>query len=271
MINSSLIQGLLKRGDQVALAKGKVVITPISGRQVPNNWLDDHRNGLIDCIINRLSLNAYIYEGFTTGKYGEHCNAGVCLQFIELLTGKGVYAIFNVELHRQRNTASGKKGSPLPGKQFRVRKNHEFCKFWVRSGLSLPKRLSAFHDYMGNLKGVVFTGKLTKADRLDCQSITTLNVTDQQLRETFEVIDSADKLQTVSLQHPDKSPTIYPDNELAETQTQQNFRSIYATCLSNYGLRNQGGAEARGVVIPIDCIKKPEEQTAEEWLADYAK
>jgi len=37
----------------------------------------------------------------------------------------------------------------------------------------------------------------------------------------------------------------------------------------NCGISFKCGAETRGSVIPIGNSKKPEEQTHDEWLADY--
>ena len=72
------------------------------------------------------------------------------------------YTHFNVDLNRKRKSGKYKKGDPLPGNRFSVTPNHGFYKFWLKTGLAIPPRLSAFNDYMGKLKQFTFIGEIKK-------------------------------------------------------------------------------------------------------------
>ena len=89
------------------------------------------------------------FESFSTGCYGVNYG-GVTLQFIYLVTGENYYAIFNAELSRKRSARRYRAGTRLPGEQFRISRRHLFYRFWRNTGLPVPPRLGAFHDYMRN-------------------------------------------------------------------------------------------------------------------------
>ena len=117
------------------------------------------------------------FESFSTGFYGGGFD-GVTLQFIDLVTGENYYAIFNAELSRKRATRRHHAGTRLPGKQFRISRRHLFYRFWRDTGLPVPPRLGAFHDYMGNLRKVQFSGELVadKPNRLNASSLQPLQI-----------------------------------------------------------------------------------------------
>ena len=155
--NSPSAQTLLARGDTLAILGGKLVITSASGKPVPKEWLEANKEKLILEVLERIRLDAFVYDSYSTGRYGKQNFCGVCLQFGSLLSNINPYVIFNAELDRVKDTSKGKKGSPLPTGQFRVGKRSSFYKFWAGLGLKTPQRLSSFHDYMGNLNNIVFT------------------------------------------------------------------------------------------------------------------
>ena len=123
-------------------------------------------------MIDQSVVEGLKFVRFSTGTYGGGY-PGVTLHFSSEPMQEEYYCVFNAELTRLRNTKSGKKGAPLPGNQFRITTKYGFYKFWLKTGLAFPPRLGSFHDYMGNLSKIQFTGKLVlgKPGRLDSSSI----------------------------------------------------------------------------------------------------
>lgn len=149
----TLLAQLLVRGDCVAVECGRLTISPASGCPVPADWLERHGRQLITEAARAAGVEALEYLGYSAGNYGPSKRGGVSLQFRNLLDGSERYAVFNAETRRNRNTQHGKKGAPLPRGQFRVTERFKFYGFWLSTGLPVPRRLSALHDYMGKLGG----------------------------------------------------------------------------------------------------------------------
>ena len=267
--NSPSAQTLLARGDTLAILGGKLVITSASGKPVPKEWLEANKKKLILEVLERTQLDAFVYDSYSTGRYGKQNFCGVCLQFISLLSDKNPYAIFNAELDRVKDTSKGKKGSPLPTGQFRVGKRSSFYKFWAGLGLKTPPRLSSFHDYMGNLKSIVFTARFSEDEKLEKQTIQALNLTHRQILAAFKTESNTDKQHTTSTQQPDKPNTSLPYKNCRVGHDTYDFQALSTTGDSNYGTRLQGSADTRGNVIPITTVNNPEEQSTNEWLMDY--
>ncbi|WP_444925870.1 hypothetical protein ACJJI4_16950 [Microbulbifer sp. TRSA002] len=161
-----LLQRLLARGDGIAVDSGRLTLTPASGHPVPAEWLSEHERPLITEASRLASVEPLEYVGYSVGNYGPSKRGGVSLQFRSLVDGSERYSVFNAETRRNRTTKHGKKGSPLPSGQFRITTRFKFYGFWVSTGLPVPRRLSAFHDYMGKLAGLVFTGEAPDGERL---------------------------------------------------------------------------------------------------------
>jgi len=264
-----LVGFLLSRGDLVAIEHGRLRLEPVSGELVPDEWLDDHQDKIISEIIKRTGTDAFIYESYDTGSYSEHLFDGVSLQFISVLTGTNLYVIFNANLKRGKSTANGKAGTPLPRRHFRVSKSHHFYKFWLKTGLQIPRRLSSFHDYMGNLRGIIFTGDCKEDKRIEKDTLVPLNITYHQLKKAFATQYMPDKSQTTAGQLPDNSRTRVPDKHSPLPHAQQAVQPITTTGENNHGISKQGNAGTRGNVFPLNKPKRPEEQSDDEWLADY--
>lgn len=192
---------LLSRGDTVSIERGQLVIQPASGKPVPPEWINTNRARLCREALISLGLDAFEYTDYSTGHYGKTRSAGITLRFVSLVNGESVYAVFNADLTRQRNTAAAKAGTLLPRGQFRIGKRSHFYKFWMGTGLPFPRRLSAMHDYMGKLRGVMLTGLLTD-DRINAGSLAPISLTAEQFRKAI----LPDKFRTISGQLPDKSP-----------------------------------------------------------------
>jgi hypothetical protein len=264
MTSETLSRRLQARGDQLSIQNGRLEIKAASGAEIPSDWLSLHQDILVSELVQKAGVLALLYEGCSTGNYGAHRAGGVTLQFSKVQTEAFFHVIFNADLTRARSSKSGKAGSPLPSGHFRVGRRSHFYKFWVSSGLKIPNRLPSFYDYMGNLRGIIFTGEIQK-NRLNADSLKPLNLTYEQISTAIQ----PDHSQTNTGQIPDNIRTSIPDKDCALAQTNQYFQDKSTTCQFNHGISDQGSASIRGNVYPLHAGKTIEEQTNVEWLADY--
>ena len=170
--DTNLLSRLLHRGDIVSIENGRSVIVPGSGKPLPEGWLEAHSEQLCSEILKATALDAYRYDSYSTGKYGDHKAQGLTLQLVSVMHGQEAYCIFNASLKRLRGP---QKGSSLPRGQFRVGKRSHFYKFWVKTGLKLPDRLCHFHNYMGNLRQLILTCE-GGGERLAASTLRPLNL-----------------------------------------------------------------------------------------------
>ncbi|MDH4560209.1 hypothetical protein [Pseudomonas sp. BN411] len=260
-----LASKLLRRGDEISIELGRIIIQPASGKPVPPEWLKKHTAGLAREILTALGLEAYEFCGYTTGHYGPHKAPGVTLQFLSPTTDASPYVIFNAELTRCRNVGAAKKGTALPKGHFRIGKRSHFYRFWRSTELPEPKRLSSFHDYMGNLKGILFTATVQN-DRMDASSLRPLTVPSRLVHAAI----LPDKLQTTPRHIPDSVQTRMPDKDFAQSQGAHAFQAKQTTSDKNYGNKVIKGRGFTGASIPPYQHKRPEDQSVDEWLADYS-
>lgn len=274
----SLLDRLTNRGDLVVLQRGRLIIQPASGAAVPQDWLKNHNDELATALATRANISLYKYTGYTAGSYTEYKADGVALRFINLATSEDAYAVFNVNRSRAQTTARGKAGSKLTGNRFRITRNMALYKFWMRSGLPEPKSkyLSEFHRVMGRLKSVYFTMVVSdgKADKNTIQGLTIIendgelvrgkvgdkagnqvgekggrlagieippNLYDTRATDDFNYVSNVVRLK-LTRRHVGKSPS-HPNNTLSTAQTNT--------------IHNEKTSVA------------PQDQSVEEWLADY--
>ncbi|WP_226642800.1 hypothetical protein [Microbulbifer variabilis] len=257
-----LLQRLLARGDGIAVDGGRLTLAPASGHPVPAEWLSEHERPLITEAARLAGVEPLEYVSYSVGNYGPSKRGGVSLQFRNLTDGSERYSVFNVETRRNRTTKHGKKGSPLPAGQFRITTRFKFYGFWLSTGLPVPRRLSAFHDYMGKLAGLVFTGTAADGERLS--DVRPLSLCNADLLELMGV-NLPDNSRTSAGQLPDNSRTKLPDKEIQQTQQPRGIQPIQTTGEKKHGntvIRERG---YKGTPIP------PQEQTNEEWLACYER
>lgn len=269
MTSNNLLGRLIEKGDIVSIKNGELVIQPASGKEIPCGWLSENGDQLLREVVKLLGVTALKYESYSTGNYVDGRGPGITLQFNNMLREEDSYAIFNVYLHRARNNKAGKKGTQLPKGQFRVGRKSRFYQFWQRTGLKLAPRPSSFHDYMGNLKKMVFTGEYRKNEKLVGATLRPLNVTHAMLLSACNLYKLPYKPQTTHIQLPDNRHTSLPYKDFLEAQLPQGIQSNLATGESNHGISKQGDANTGVNVTPINTHKKPEDQTTEEWLMDY--
>jgi len=259
MSTPSLLR-LLARGDEVAVEKGRLIISPASGLHAPAEWLELHERNLIAQAARLAEVSAFEYLSYSVGQYGPSRAGGVTLQFHCINTAQPLFAIFNADTKRARSTRHGKKGTPLPAGQFRVGKRSAFYRFWASTGLPI-RRLSDFHDYMGNLESLIFTGTPSKGERLDASTLHPLVISSHELT-TLVRSAMADNNPTNHRQTPDTNPTRFPDKESPSSQQPRHIQPISTTGIINCGktvIRERGRT---GNPTP------PQEQTVDEWLAD---
>ena len=263
------VKDLLTRGDELEIVDGRLNIIAESGLPVPAEWLKLHEDKLVYELVSQMAIDVLVYESYSTGRYGVERNSGVNLQFLNLLTDDSRYAVFNADLDRVKATKKGPIGSPLPKGQFRVGKRSRFYRFWLNANQPLPPRLSSFHDYMGNLKGTLFTGTVGRDERLDKQSIKLLNITYVQIVAAFFQRSLPDNSHTLAIHSPDKYHTTMPYNASMERLMQRDLGPIQTMGNCNYGTRSLGSAVVRGRSMMSTTNKIPQDQTDEEWLEDY--
>ena len=260
---------LLTRGDELEIVDGRLNIIAESGLPVPETWLKRHEDKLVYELVSQMAIDVLVYESYSTGRYGAKLHSGVNLQFLNLLTDDSRYVVFNAGLDRVKETKKGPIGSSLPIGQFRVGKRGRFYKFWLNANQPLPPRLSSFHDYMGNLKGTLFTGIVGRDERLEKQSIKLLNITYVQIVAAFFQRSLPDNPHTPSIHSPDKYHTTMPYNESMERLMQRDLESIQTTGNCNYGTRSFASKVIRGRSMMSTTNKIQQDQTDEEWLEDY--
>lgn len=258
----SLTRKILDKGHIISMKNGLLCVHSASGDPASDKWMQAHSSQIKREILCALGVDEYKYIGYSTGHYGPPKAAGVTLQFVSLTTGKEVYVVFNVELTRARTTRFGKKGEPLPMGQFRVGSRYEFYKFWLRTGLKSPSRLSKFHDHMGNLRDIIFIAPLEK-NRLLKQQLRPLTLSHEEIFAAF----MPPNISTTSAQPTNNVHTAMPHNILPreyEIQGMQPTDSTGATMYVNK-VKSMSGYKAPS----IPPCKPPAEQSVEEWLESY--
>lgn len=266
-----LLDALLNRGDVISISKGCLNIKPASGKAVPKQWEKDRRDGLLEEIILLTGVNGFMYESYSTGRYGHKRFSGVTLQFRSLQSGEQSFVIFNAELDRSKNTSKGKKGTPLPKGNFRVRINHGFYKFWRKTKLPVPRSLSSFHDCMGKLKPLVFVGNYIAGEKLNKKSLKPLNLSYQEILQAMKLKEPSNISHTNTIGQPNKNHTVLPYKRLDKDELAQGIGGDSATGENNYGERLKGNAVTRDTEIPMSAPKGPEAWTEEEWYDDYER
>ena len=77
------------------------------------------------------------------------------------------------------------------------------------------------------------------------------------------------KSPTTARQLPDKNLIADPDKGIAQTPTEPSQESISTTCANNYVISKQVSEHTSNPISPIDETTRVQNQTDEEWLAEY--
>ncbi|MCS4251017.1 hypothetical protein [Pseudomonas sp. BIGb0164] len=142
-----------------------------------------------------------------------------------------------------------------------------FHRFWQSTALPLPRRLSSFHDYMGHLKGILFSAEIADnhSNRLNSGSLRPLSISAAKILETFE----PDIYHTTHGQTTDNSRTILPDKKITPALQNRGIQEEFITCAAKHGkavISRNGNPHLHGF-----RRKTPQEQTNEEWEAEFSQ
>jgi len=266
---ATTVEKLLRRGDEVNIEHGRLVIRPASGKAVPPDWYKENAPIIIEEVLATLGIEAYRYRRYKTGHFGNGKAKlpGVHLYFCEALSGSSAYSIFNVYLTRMRSTKLGKAGAALPDGRFRVGEHSHFYRFWRKTDLAVPKSLTAFHDCMSKLRHILFVADKApnRNQRLESGSIRPLSLTVEQLRSAF----SPDNFQITAGQFPDNSQIRNPDKDSPQSHVDRGFQRNSTTCRNHYENKVISNNEDTRMVMHPTTSHDPRMQSIDEWLADY--
>jgi len=202
-----------------------------------------------------LLINNLKYLSYSTGSYQNGKFDGITLQLICTGSNELYHVHFNAYLVRQRKTNKHKKGSPLPKGHFTVKQNSHFMKMWRSTCIPLPRSNTAFHDCIGKLKSITFEAELAKGTRLNAGTLRPMIFPDNYLTNTQ--------------QPPDKNQIITPDIDTPQTFGISGQEQVSTTCPNNYDISKQVSANTSISISPIDDTKRVQNQTTDEWLAEY--
>lgn len=260
-----MLNALTTLGDSTSIEGGQVVIETHNGFKI-TSLPKDIACALAKEILELFDIKAFFYTSHSTGIYDKKY-PGLTLQLLEATSDEPYYTIFNVEIKRKRSTKYGRQGELLPAGKFRVGKRSSFCNFWRSTNLALPPRLSSFHDYLGNLKNFVLIADevANRPGRLNSQSLRALSVSADEISRRF----LADNNRTAAGHGPDSEQTSVPDKTFAQSRQAQAKHSEPGTCAVNCENQSISGHGYK-VGLANPCQQKlPENQTMDEWLADY--
>ena len=193
------------------------------------------------------------YLSYSTGLYGPQKRGGVTLQLLCERTGEDYYVIFNADIKRKRNFKDKKAGTLLPKGRFSVGRKSAFYKFWLSTGITIPPRLSAFNDYMGKLKGLLFLAETNSDNRLNACSLRLMTNNPQT-----DDKQSSNKLQT-------KTSNSNVSQNLIATTDSKNI----TTYMNNYDISKQVSTNTSNTYTPFNDVRDIKEQTYEEWINEY--
>lgn len=267
---ATLIIRLLRRKAEVSIELGRLVVRQPNGEKVNQDWLEKYSPALLREILTTLAIEAHEYRSYKTGSYGGPKHAGITLQFTSGIADVSTYTIFNVGLTRTRTTKSGKEGSPLPKGHFIVTEGGAFYKFWKSTALTIPKSLTSFHDYMGNLKGILYTANMTEGrddGRMVASSIKALSVSSDVVKERF----LPDNPRITSGYAPDNCRITNPDKNSAPDHVARAFQPNSTTCDQHYGKAVIRKSDDTGPSPAPNLRKRPQDQSMEEWDFDHNK
>ena len=247
----------------------------------------------ICCLFNIVPLR---YISYTTGSYGVKKSQGITLQFSNLQSGEDAYIIYNANLKRTRKSKHAKKGDLLPGKQFIVSERSGFYKFWLSTGLPLPKSPSKFYECIGKLKPLVFISSIDFNNRITDKKLPLLELSFHEILNKHRVALAGKQNEELTAKQPlifrqetAKQPLIFPAKDIEQKLTHNGLAANQSTCTSKCGntvIRKEVLSTGVGLDnTPIDSVNnkevasninevnlqktRPEDQTVDEWLEDW--
>lgn len=279
---TELLQNLRKRGDYVSIDNGRLVIKPVSGKDVPLDWLKKVKHELLDALIQESGRAAYYYHDYRTGKFHKGVAGGIMLILFNAITQQEITVFFNADVTYQRASHGHEKGDLRPDGEFYVYAKSSFLKFWKICGLKIPRgRVSELHKYMGMLKEIVFTGEIEPINgkKILTSSLKPYNSIQSGVVDAQKFVDS---VATIKRQDLDNKSTMVFDNELQKYQKQSVLQRNLSAWSENRVSKLTRNDVSTGYVHSIDNTNTvhtlncyPEEgvahlQSVDAWLDDYA-
>ena len=142
-----------------------------------------------------------------------------------------------------------------------------FYRFWMRTGLKIPPRLTSFHDYMGKLRTLKFVGEVREGGKIVNKSLR------PEIPELSNYLIHADKSghlpnssQPIPAQLTDVFHTFFPDNSSLESTgfagfAEETSKGADPRDLSFVGHQGEGdkGAALTGVEAWLDEYRRYDE------------
>jgi len=263
--SKTLLETLLNRGDHVSIQNSELIITPKSGKPIPPEWLNEHRQEIINDCLCSTGTPYFRYIGYSTGRYGEGKYKGVTLQFINIMTGEEVFACFNALLDRQRTTKHSRKGEPLPNGEFRVKPKSAFKQFWSNTGLPVPPR---FYDRMGNLSKLLYQAEHKEGNKLINSTITPINISHESLILTTNSRLTHDQATTKGRLSPTTKET--EQSQAHQGIQEDSSTGNFSTVKGNKVVRVKGNVISLSNTVLPDNQIDPQKQPNDEWLAEFS-
>lgn len=265
---ANILPKLLQRSDYLAVENGLIILRPMSGDLATSDkWLKENRERVINEILTATCKEGYFYMSYSTGYYlGANKGGGITLQFNHYLKGSSHFICYNADLTRKRNTKTGIAGERLPKGRFIALKGGSFIKLWRSTGLAIPRRLSSFHDCMGKLKVIIFTGEIT-SDQFIKGTLKPIDISFDEIRNSVLYgSKTPDKDLTITRQLPDKDLTRMPDKQMTTAHTFRDLQPNPSTGNTNHGIKVEG---ITGIRKSSNSSNEVSNQSTDEWLDDY--
>jgi hypothetical protein len=152
---------LLMLGFAVSIEGGRLRVVYLNGTQ--KQLSEDEALEVVKDIGKLIPDVMMTYEEYDAGNY--KLKQGIYRPSLRLEFSpvancpKDPICFFNVVLTRQRSKAGHyEKGDPLPKGHFTVERKQKFRAFWESCGLATNFSPTKYHERMGKLKGLIFTG-----------------------------------------------------------------------------------------------------------------
>ena len=245
LCTTEMVSGLIEAGAQFGIERGRLRVYECGSLQ---DWLYRNEDDVVDAILELTQVVGYRYVTHDAGEYlvdGRNRAGGLTLHMQPVVASDElIYVIFNVSLKRTRTTRTGKKGGALPKGHFLVGGRSKLAKFWASTGLRTPKP-SSYHDFLGNLKPMIFEGSPHRSVRNRLADISPVNISYDQLKARISASWLTDKRQTRAGQATDNCQPTLPDKGSADSQAVSDLQGDSTTGDSDYGMRQQGNAVTR--------------------------
>jgi hypothetical protein len=112
---------------------------------------------------------------------------------------------------------------------------------------------------MGKLKAFTFSADIVKGNRLDASSLCSLTA----------ILNTSNKVQTTAQQLPNYIQAITSNNTVVEAPVIVAVKENLTACVNNYDISKQVSTNTSNPITPLDETKRVQNQTNEEWLAEY--